>query len=46
MSRKKNNNKTDKATAGSKKIENILAFAKVLVEIAKLIWEIISWWKE
>jgi hypothetical protein len=46
MYRKKRSSKTSKASAGSKKIENILAFAKVLVEVAKLIWEIISWWKE
>lgn len=45
MSRQKRSSKKDKTTPGSKKIESILAFAKVLVEAAKLIWEIISWWK-
>ncbi len=44
MSKQKRSSKTDKTTPSSKKIENILAFAKVLVEIVKLIREFISWW--
>lgn len=50
MPKQKRSNKTDKATPGGNKIKKILAFAKVLSEMVKLITviyklvEIVSTW--
>lgn len=42
MFKKKHNKKAEKAACCSKKTENILSFALVLIEAVRLIWDVIS----